>query len=708
MVLSTSPVPETAPAAPAHPLEPLSAAEISRTAAILRAGGDLGPGFRFVSVELHEPPKAALVARESARDSTDALAPPDRQSFCVLYERGARRTYEAVVSLTAGTLVELRAVPGVQPSMLWEEYLACENAVRADPDWQAAVARRGVTDLSLATIDLWSAGYTGSADDPTARRIARPLTFVRTAPGENGYARPVEGLLVVVDLDAMAVVEVVDHGLPPGEMVPLPPRPGNYVPQLMTTDPHNVPAFDRLRTDLRPIEIRQPQGPSFTLDGHVLRWQKWDLLVGFTPREGLVLHQIAYTDRGRRRLIVQRASVSEMFVPYGDPAPTHRFKNVFDMGEYGVGVLANSLRLGCDCLGEISYLDAVVNDSAGEPVTIPNAVCIHEEDTGIAWKHTDARTGHVEVRRMRRLVISMISTVGNYEYGFFWYLSLDGSLEFEVKLTGVISAGAVRPGTSPEHGVLVAPGLYGPHHQHFFNVRLDMELDGGPNSVVEVDSVPDQVGPDNPTGVAWRTRETPLLSEADAQRRVDPSVARFWRITNPRVAGPLGRPVSYRLVPGHTTPPLADPTSHQAARGRFASRNLWVTAFDERERFAAGRYPNQSAGNEGLPQYAAADRPVTDTDIVVWYSFGAHHVVRPEDWPVMPVTRIGFELRPDGFFDGNPALDVPPSPHAPSAAGCDMEPGVSAECGADGHSGAVVPPADRHLGGGDGAPSRDC
>ncbi|WP_243657655.1 primary-amine oxidase [Parafrankia sp. BMG5.11] len=663
MTVSASPEPGTIPARPAHPLEPLSAAEIGRATAILRASEKLGPEFRFVSVELNEPPKAAMVSREAERDVGEELAAPDRQAFCVLHERGARLTHEAVVSLSAGTVVEMYAVPGVQAAMMMEEFLACEDVVRADPDWQAAMRRRGVTDFSLAMIDPWSAGYTGREDDPARRRIARPVTFVRSGPGENGYARPAEGLQVVVDLEAMAVIDVTDHGQGPDGPVPLPPRPGNYAPALMTAAPENVPAFDRLRDDLRPIEVTQPRGASFTVDGYAVRWQKWDLRIGFTPREGLILHQVAYTDRGRRRPILQRASVSEMFVPYGDPAPTHRVKNVFDMGEYGVGVMANSLRLGCDCLGDIRYFDAVVNDSDGNPVAIPNAVCLHEEDTGIAWKHTDFRTGQVEVRRMRRLVISMICTVGNYEYGFFWYLYLDGSIEFEVKLTGVISTGAVRPGESPSHGVLVAPGLYGPHHQHFFNVRLDLELDGGPNSVHEIDSVPDPIGPDNPTGVAWRTQDTLLDSERHAQRRVDPSVARFWRITNPRVEGPLGRPVAYRLVPGHTAPLLAHPDSHQAARGRFASRNLWVTAHDERERYAAGRYPNQNAGNEGLPQYAAADRPVADTDIVVWYSFGAHHVVRPEDWPVMPVSRIGFELRPDGFFDGNPALDLPPAEH---------------------------------------------
>src|SRR5919108_677475 len=241
--------------------------------------------------------------------------------------------------------------------------------------------------------------------------------------------------------------------------------------------------------------------------GHEVRWQKWRLRIGFNAKEGLTLHEVGYEDRGRVRPIVHRASLSEMFVPYGDPAPTHINKNVFDMGEYGIGWLANSLTLGCDCLGEIHYFDGVVNDQDGNPRTIENAICTHEEDTGISWKHTDFRTEEVEVRRARRLVISMIATVGNYEYGYFWYLNTDGTIEYEVKLTGVISTGALPPGQKPAHGVLVSPGLYGMHHQHFFCVRLDMEVDGEQNRVVEVDSEPIPMGPDNPTGTVWVTKK---------------------------------------------------------------------------------------------------------------------------------------------------------------------------------------------------------
>jgi primary-amine oxidase len=506
--------------------------------------------------------------------------------------------------------------------------------------------KRGVEDFSLAMIDPWASSYTGPEDDPGRRRIARPLTWLRSAPGEHGYARPIEGLVCVVDLDAMEVVEVTDTGV-----VPIPPQPGNYVPELNGLAP---------RADVKPIEIVQPEGASFTVDDHAVAWQKWTLNVGFNAREGLVLHRIAYDGRS----IIHRASLSEMYVPYGDPAPTHQFKNVFDMGEYGVGWLANPLTLGCDCLGEIHYFDGVVNDQDGNAMTIPNAICMHEEDYGISWKHTDFRTEEVEVRRLRRLVLSTIVTVGNYEYGYFWYLYTDGTIEYEVKLSGVISTGAIAPGETPKHGTLVAPGLYGPHHQHFFSVRLDMEVDGERNSVVEVDSEPLPIGPDNPVGTAWVTKSTTLESETEAQRLIDPFKARYWRIENPSVTNAVGAPVAYKLMPGDNVVPMAHADSQQAPRSGFAHKHLWVTPYDPRERYAAGDYPAQHPGGAGLPAYTAGDRAVADTDLVVWYTFGAHHVVRPEDWPVMPVTHIGFKLKPSGFFDGNPALDMPRSTSA--------------------------------------------
>jgi primary-amine oxidase len=629
-----------------HPLEPLTADEIRVAAATLRRERQIGEQMRFVRMTLREPRKEQLQSYAEGE-------PIDREAFVILRDRAARTTYEAVVSIGDASVRSWRQLHGVQPPITYDDFMASDAAVRADPQWQAAMRKRGVTNFDRAMVDPWSNGYYGAEDDPS-RRLTRSLTWIRSGPEDNGYARPIEGLLAVVDLDEMKVVRIEDHGV-----VPLPPKSGNYSAEAIC-DAENVPHFEGVRADLKPVQITQPEGTSFNVRGHEVSWQKWRFRIGFTPREGLVLHMLGYEDHGRVRPILYRASLSEMLVPYGDPQPTHWRKNAFDEGEYGMGMLANALELGCDCLGEICYFDAVLSNGAGEPVTLPNAICMHEEDVGLLWKHTDFRTGRVETRRSRRLVVSSISTVGNYEYGFFWYFYQDGSIEFQVKMTGIISTGALAPGETSEFGTLVAPGLYGPNHQHFFNVRLDMTVDGPRNSVYEINSEGLPRGPQNPHGNAWVARATLLEQESQAQRVIDPLKARYWNIVNTAERNGVGKPVAYKLVPGENVLPFHDPESSIMQRAGFTQRHLWVTRYDEGELFAAGDYPNQHLGGAGLPAYAAADRSLRDEDVVVWYTMGAQHVVRPEDWPVMPVSTIGFQLKPNGFFDGNPALDVAP------------------------------------------------
>jgi primary-amine oxidase len=628
-----------------HPLEPLSAEEVSAASGILKRERDLADTARFVFISLHEPSKDALAAAE----------PPPREAHVVLYEKADRKTYEAIVDLAAETVKDFQAIEGVQAPIMAEEFMECEEVVKRDPRWQEGMRKRGIEDFDLAMIDPWASSYTGPDDHPSKRRICRPLTWVRSEAEEHGYSRPVEGLVATVDLDTMEVVDVADYGV-----VPLPPKPGNYEEPWIFRE-GNVPAFTQYRDDIKPIEITQPEGPSFTVDGHHVTWQKWDLRLGFNPREGLILHDVAYNDRGTLRPVINRASLAEMYVPYGDPAPTHRIKNVFDMGEYGIGWLANPLTLGCDCLGHIQYFDGVVNDNDGNAMTIPNAVCMHEEDAGIAWKHTDFRTEKVEVRRRRRLVISFIVTVGNYEYGYFWYLYTDGAIEYEIKLTGVISTGAIPVGETPEYGSLVAPGLYGPNHQHFFCVRLDMAVDGARNTVVEVDSVTQPVGPDNPTGNAWKAVPKVLETEKQAIRTIDANKARYWKIQSAEKTSALGLPTAYKLMPGDTAAPVFGQETGWGPRSGFTKANLWVTKYDPEERFASGNYPNQHPGGQGLTAFVEGDESIVGEDVVVWYTMGAHHIVRPEDWPVMPVATIGFMLKPVGFFDGNPELDLPPT-----------------------------------------------
>jgi len=635
------------PVAVLHPLAPLTGEEIAAAReAVFASGRARVPAgdLRFAYVGLCEPPKDVV----RAVDRGENVA-ADRRVRLVLLEGPEADVTEAIVSVTRGEVDRWEVVKDVRPPLQIEESIHVLNALHENAEWNAALDRRGVVDRSLVQIDPWPAGTFGLAHEE-GRRITRCLAFLRESADDNGYARPLEGLLAFVDMGRGEVLEVADFGA-----VPIPPKSGSYYPE------DNGP----LRSDLKPLEIVQPEGPSFVIEGNQVRWQKWSLRVGMDPLEGLVLHTVAYEDGGRVRPILYRASVSEMVVPYGHPSPMHAWKSAFDSGEWGLGRMANSLTLGCDCLGEIRYFDDVFADERGKPRTRRNAICMHEEDYGILWKHVDLVSGRTEVRRSRRLVVSSIATVGNYEYGFYWYFYLDGTLQLEVKLSGIMSPMAVADGDAGPHASMVAPGLAAPYHQHLFNVRLDVEVDGPHNSVFEVDaSGSGEPGTaENPWGNVFGTTATLLATERAAQRDVDPSRSRTWRIANRSCRNGVGQPTAYKLLPGSTPTLLAHPESSVGRRAAFATHNLWVTPFHEDERRAAGDYPNQHRGGAGLPEWTAQDRAIVDTDVVLWHTFGVTHVPRPEDWPVMPVEYTGFTLVPFGFFDRNPALDVPPSPH---------------------------------------------
>lgn len=635
---------------PSHPLAPLAEDEVARTTSILRESGRITPHMRIMAYSPHEPPKHEVLAWKPGQ-------PFARLVDVVIRDHARRLTIEAQVSLGDRTIISWRERDDVQPALTYPEVFGAMQAAFDDAAFQQALARRDINDLSSVVLFPWTNGHFGPEDNPDQGRLIRLQATVSHGPEDNYYARPLEGLIITVELDRMTV-KVDDFGV-----VPVPERSGNYTVAGIS-EAGNVPYFPAgTRADLKPIEITQPDGTSFAVEGHQVTWQKWRFRIGFTPREGLVLHLVEYADSGRWRPIIYRASLSEMYVPYGDASPTHNFKNVFDTGEVGIGVLANSLELGCDCLGVIHYFDACLNDPEGNPTPRKNAICMHEEDFSILWKHLEYNedgSTRVEVRRSRRLVISMIATVGNYEYGYYWYLYQDGTIQFEVKLTGIIAPAAIASGEQPISGTLVTPGLYGPNHQHYFNVRLDWMLDGQENSVIEVNCEPLPWGPNNPRGNAWVARETLLATESEAQRTIEPRSARYWKIINPQKRNGVGSPVAYKLVPGANTFPFFHEGSPQWQRGGFVRNHFWATAYDPNERFAAGDYPNQQAGGDGLPTYVQQNRSLVDANVVTWYTFGSNHVVRPEDWPVMPVEMVGFTLKPAGFFDGSPALDVPP------------------------------------------------
>jgi primary-amine oxidase len=626
--------PTETPEVPAHPLDPATGAEFLAGREILAAAGLLGDTVRFAYYGLDEPPKDEVLAGR-----------PDRRLRAFLIDVATGRSVDVVVSLGEGRVAAERVLDPATDGQLPifnEEFGVVEEVVRADPEWRAAMARRGLTDVTKIRAAPQTAGAFGQGDDH--RRFVRVLAFRQEREHDYIWAHPVDGIAAYVDLIERKVFKVVDEFVRP-----VPEESGDY---------DDLAVRGPLREGLRPIEITQPQGPSFTLDGHRLRWQGWSMRVGFDAREGLILHQISLDDAGGARTVIYRASIAELVVPYGDPRFRY-WQTYFDCGEYLLGKWTNSLERGCDCLGEIAYLDAAMPDDFGAPQVIRNAVCIHEEDFGILWKHTDVFNGSAQTRRQRRLVVSSWATVGNYDYGFYWYFYLDGTIEHEVKMSGALFTAGYPGGDSP-HSAEVAPGLGGPVHQHLFSARLDMTVDGVINAVDEVDLGGLPVGPGNPYGNAIAQSVTRLRSEAQAARRCDAARARTWRVVSTERVNRYGRPTGYTLYPEGAPVLLADPASSVHARAGFATNHLWVTRYDPAQRYPAGDFVNQHPGGAGLPGYVAADRDIDGADIVLWHTFGPTHFPRPEDWPVMPVARCGFTLKPTGFFDRNPALDVPP------------------------------------------------
>jgi primary-amine oxidase len=625
-----------------HPLDPLSADEIRQAAAIVRRDRQTGGTWRFASIELKEPAKADLPALE-------ATAKPDRAAIVVGWDRADGQAYRAVVSLTGDEVTGWEHLPGQQPNMTVDEWHECDEMLRGRPELAQALARRGVTDMSLVLTDMWAYGAALVPEPYQGQRIGWCDVWVRGSERGNPYAHHVTGLHPVVDLNTMTLLELEDS-YEEGAAAD-PEVMGEYVPSLLPM---------RLR-EVKPLQITQPEGVGFALDGNHLSWQNWQLRLGFNYREGLVLHQVGFRDGERLRSVAHRMSFAEMVVPYRDASPDHYRRTAFDIGEWGLGFMTTSLSLGCDCLGDISYLDAVVHDSRGEPRTIPNAICIHEEDSGVGWKHVDERAG-VEVRRQRRLVVSFHVTVANYEYLVYWRFYQDGNIECEVRATGIlVTSHTAAPGSRPANGTLVDQGLYAPFHQHFIVARLDLDVDGSDNTVYVSDSVAAPAGGDDPYALGLTVQSTPLRTEAQGKQDYNWSTQRGWKITNNNVPNGLGTPVSYKLVPSAVFPPLLDPASPAYQRAQVIGHTLWVTPYAEDERWPCGDFPVQSERDSGLAVWTEADRPIENTDVVLWYVFGIHHITRPEDWPVMPSDIVSFWLKPSGFFDRNPALDVPPS-----------------------------------------------
>jgi primary-amine oxidase len=596
-----------------------SAEEIGRSVAAARAQSIVAPTARIVSVVLDEPDKAAVLSGRTV----------ERVARVLSYDMAADETVETRVNATDGRVLSSLIIPGVQPTLGGEDAARAQEIVNAHAPWVDALRRRGVTDLSKVFAASWSAGYFG---DSTQRgRLVRVIPSLREGARDNVFMRPIEGVAALVNLTSGRVESLTDE-----EIMPI----------------SAASRFSEL-SDNAPSPRNEVVSNTIVVTGGHVRWRNWQLHVSADSREGVVLHRVSYTHEGRERSLLYRAAVSEMVVPYGDPAAGWYVRNALDAGEIGLGQFTLPLREGVDVPNGATFLSATLVGGDGTPVERERAIALYERDGGLAWRYMNL------ARRSRQLVIEWISPVGNYEYAFAWIFHEDGVIEQRTTLTGIMSVkGANRASDSAAaHGQRVSDRIIAPHHQHFFAFRLDTDVDGAAaQRVLEVDAQPSVEHDAHNSRAEVHARSQVLESELSARRTTAGASARRWVVQNTGVLNSVGEPSALSVLPGENSAPLADTAAWIRKRAGFIDAQLWVTPYRRNELYAAGDFPNQSRGGEGLPAFTRGNAPVANADVVLWYVMGITHLPRPEDWPVMPSHVAGFKLVPTGFFSHNPLV----------------------------------------------------
>lgn len=622
--------------APVHPLDGISAKEHWATYDILQASGKLDSTFRMLYVGLKEPPKADVQAWRPGQ-------PLHRQAQVHLTQ--GKFGYDAVVDLTERKVVSFTQIRGKQYMTSVGEGAAAEALALKDPRVQAAFRKRGITDLTHVGCFPANNGYFDLPEERDRRVLHVDCDDARGRI--SGYAAAMKNLVVVVDLTNDKVLRVIDNGVEQ-RTGPV----GGHAPE----------EIGPTRAGVNPVEMVQPKGASYTLDGHEVSWQNWKFHFRMDARRGLVISQVRYLDGDRERAVMYQGSLSELFVPYMDAADPWNYQGYFDLGTYPsvFGGIASSLEPGVECPLYAKYFDSYVVTDKGAPRERQRTSCLFERGTGdVAWRHTRAGGSVNEARPRTDLVLRMYMNAGNYDYLFDWVFQQDGAITVNVGATGMDQ---VKPATGTakdnDYGRLIAEKLVGVNHSHFFSFRLDMDVDGAQNALL-VDKLKTTTLPaDNPRRSVWTVDAVAPQREQEAMRMSPMNSPEVWRIVNPSVKNPFGWPVGYEIE-GHGAMSLMSPDDYMRKRAGFVDHTLWVTPYAPAELYAAGDYPSNSVAGQGLPEWTAANRNIANTDVVAWLTLGFHHVPRPEDWPVMPVAWHSFALRPVGFFARSPAIDIP-------------------------------------------------
>lgn len=654
----------------AHPLCALGPEEISYTSELIRTLWPEHTDLRFKTITIHEPPKAQLLAYFEAERMKKFLPYIDRKAFTSYYIRNTDRFHEAVVNLSTGRVESnVRLGPNIHGNGDYEEILMIEKIALEDAGVKAEIAKLNLPEGTVVCADPWIYGSDGICDD---ERLFQVFMYMRdpSNPSEvdsNHYAYPLP-FSPVIECNSYKVVRI--DILPTGKDNTRKPT------SAWTPAPPNeyIHEHQNLRKDLKPLHVVQPEGASFTIQCqgnstlHTISWQKWQILLHYNAREGPVLFNVSYDSRP----LFYRVGLSDMNIPYADPRQPFLRKSAFDLGDAGAGAMANDLQLGCDCLGHIQYVSSTISDDRGQPVTLDNCVCIHEQDGGIGWKHTNYRTGRAAVTRNRELVLQTIITVSNYEYILAYIFNQVGELTYEVRATGILSTQPIdhelcgENGEGVPWGTVVHPGVLATHHQHIFSLRIDPNIGSltEGNQLMYSEAHPMPIDDFNPHGTGYTVSDTLVTHSAGLD--LAPDANRTFKIVNPNKRNRInGKPIGYKIMAPAFQKILSHPTSFNYKRAEFSNRNIYVTKYADRELYAGGWYTNQSRGGAGVRAWAERKDDIaggaTGSDLVVFVQFGINHIPRVEDFPVMPCEKISVHLKPVNFFDKNPGLDVPPS-----------------------------------------------
>ncbi|MEK8027949.1 primary-amine oxidase [Pseudaquabacterium rugosum] len=634
-----------------HPLNPLTAAEIKTTLDVLKASGRLQPGHRFTEIALKAPPKDQVWAH--ALEGKPVQAP--RQANIVILD--GRQLIEGTVDLASQKLLHWQPVDGAHGMVLVDDFATVQAAIEASADYAKALAQRGINDVKKVVATPLTVGYFDGKDGLKQQdRLLKVVSYLDV--GDNNYwAHPIENLVAVVDLQKKQVVKIEDAGV-----IPVP----------MKATPYDGSAGARAQPR-KPLLITEPEGKNYTITGNTLRWRNWDFHIGLNSRTGLTLSTVTYNDHGTQRKVMYEGTLGGMIVPYGDPDVGWYFKAYLDSGEYGMGTLTSPIEAGKDAPMNAVLLDATIADFTGAPMTIPKAIAVFERYAGPEYKHQEMGKPNVSTER-RELVVRWISTVGNYDYIFDWVFAENGTIGINAGATGIEAVKGVKSRTMKDatakddtkYGTLIDHNIVGTTHQHIYNFRLDLDVDGEANALTEIDNVvaPNTAG--GPRTSTMQTVERTVATEKQAAQKFDPAHIRL--ISNPGKTNKVGYPVSYQLIPyaGGTHPVAKGAHFGQDEwiynRLHFMDKQIWVTRYDADERFPEGKYPNRSNKDTGLGLFSADDQNIVNTDNVVWLTTGTTHVARAEEWPIMPTEWVNVLLKPWNFFNETPTLGLVPAP----------------------------------------------